>query len=442
MSPPGPGAALSALSAGGGSEAVVRGELVEGPSGPSFLALRRLRWGTPILTERPLLLVETDADRYLRAEDADPRLIELATALGDSSQLATYVAFRQLHDRKQKELLAFWRPGLEDSDPVARSVHQEKRQGIDEFLEKHPEFSKLVYWNHFILVSSIFSRFGIVNPDGSRAVYSVCSHIRHSCAPNAAWFTLRKGYPRGKKMLHVIHLEGIQRREEITVSHVEDCLLLQPKVQRSLRLPGIRSTGCPCKRCMANNEESDERIRYLFRKLMAALAARPPTDASTAAAQEGLRELDELLPFSMLCKAKAKVLLASALGELSHRAAWQEDNRSANIIRWTGLDAVSQEQRLKDTKKLYETAGKDFEYLLGQDALPILERMESGYAPVQDQHKLLAKYGREKEDAETASESVAGYPFPAQPQAGGYEPQIRMPGMPPTWEELFQHRTK
>lgn len=66
MSPSGagPGAALSALSIGGGSEAVVRGELIAGDGGiPRFAALRRLRWGTPILTERPLLLLEPDLDR-------------------------------------------------------------------------------------------------------------------------------------------------------------------------------------------------------------------------------------------------------------------------------------------------------------------------------------------------------------------------------------------
>ncbi|CAE7557476.1 unnamed protein product [Symbiodinium natans] len=111
---PGPGAALSALSAGGGSEAVVRGELVQGATGPSFVALRKMRWGTEILTERPLLLVDPDTDRYLRATDADPRLVEIAEALGDSTRLAAYVAFRQLQEHKQKELLAFWRDDLED----------------------------------------------------------------------------------------------------------------------------------------------------------------------------------------------------------------------------------------------------------------------------------------------------------------------------------------
>lgn len=63
MSPSGPGAALSALAIGGGSEAVVRGELIAGDGGFRFAALRRLRWGTPILTERPLLLLEPDLDR-------------------------------------------------------------------------------------------------------------------------------------------------------------------------------------------------------------------------------------------------------------------------------------------------------------------------------------------------------------------------------------------
>ena len=182
------------------------------------------------------------------------------------------------------------------------------------------------------------------------------------------------------------------------------------------------------------------RIRYLFAKLSATLAVQPPTDSSTATAQECLRELDQLLPFSMQTKAKAKVLLATSLGELSQRAAWQQDNRPANIVLWTGLDPESQEQRLKDSKRLYETAGKDFEYLLGQDALPILERMESGYAPVQDQHKMLTKYRDKAEAAEAVLESEgAGIPFEHKPQS--YEPNLPRPGMPPTWEELFK-RTK
>lgn len=255
------GAALSALAIGGGSEAVVRGELSDGAQGRCFVALRRLRWGTPILTERPLLLLDPDPDRYLRAEDADPRFAELAEALGDSTRLAAYVAFRQLHERKQKEFLGLWREGLESSDPVAKAIYEANRQGIEAFLQDYPHFRQSVYWNHVIMVSSIFGRFGLVNPDGSKAIYSICSHIRHSCNPNAAWFTLRKGFPRGKRMLHVICLDGIQRREEITVSHVEEPVLLQPQVARSLHLVKVSGTRCQCARCGANDEEADERNR-------------------------------------------------------------------------------------------------------------------------------------------------------------------------------------
>lgn len=434
MSPSGPGAALSALAIGGGSEAVVRGELTKGDGRSIFVAIRQLRWGTPILTEAPLLLVEADPDRYLKAEDADPRFAELAAALGDSSRLAAYVAFRQLHERKQKEFLALW-DGMED-DPVACAIHAANRQGIEEFLQDHPHFRPSVYWNHVILVSSIFGRFGLQNADGSRAVYSICSRIQHSCKPNAAWFTLRKGFPRGKRMLHTISLNGIRRREEITVSHVPETVLLQPKLRRSSFLfNGVPNLTCRCHRCEVNDEEADEKTQHLFGKLSNHVSTRPPTDSSTAAAQECLAELDVLLPFSMQSKAKAKVLLATAFGELSQRAAWQQDNQPANIIRWTGLDAESQERRLKDAKRLYETAGKDFEYLLGQDALPILQRMESGYKPVQDQHKILAKYTRENE----ADVANAGLSYEQPPQL--YEPQLPSqprPGMPPSWEELFK----
>jgi len=318
---------------------------------------------------------------------------------------------------------------------VARAILEQNQHGVDEFLADHPEYSKLVYWNYFVRVASIFGRFGLVNPDGSRAVYSICSHIRHSCSPNAAWFTLRKGFPKGKKMLHVIRLDGISRKEEITVSEVQESILVLPKAQRWLRM--YRNTGlsCKCQRCQNGSEEDDERIQYIFAKLSSSLATRPPSDMSTAAAQDCLQELDRLVPFSMQAKAKSKVLIACALGELSHRAAWQEENRSAYIVQWTGCDAESQEKRLKDSKKLYETAGKDFEYLLGQDALAVLQRMESEYASVQDQHKVLSKYMREKERVDQEPSSGWG--------AGRYEkgpdyPCANQPGMPPSWSELFK----
>merc|ERR1712146_574369 len=107
-------------------------------------------------------------------------------------------------------------------------------------------------------------------------------------------------------------------------------------------------------------------------------------------AEEILFRLDTLLPFSMQTKAQA-------MQELTHRAAWQESNKEANIIQWTGLDAEAQERRLKATKKLYESASRDFEYLLGQDAIGILDKLEVGYSPVADQHKMVSKYSRDRE---------------------------------------------
>merc|ERR1712087_172260 len=161
------------------------------------------------------------------------------------------------------------------------------------------------------------------------------------------------------------------------------------------------------------------------------LGVRPPSDESTQQAHQCLKELDKLLPFSMQMKAKAKVLLASAFGELAQRAAWQEDNKGANIIQWTGLDAANQEQRLKDTKKLYETAAKDFEYLLGQDSLGILKRLEVGYGPVHDQHKLLAKYQKARtRDAENVT------PLEKLPNSN-FTPPSRDP-LPSSYDELFK----
>jgi len=405
--PPGVGGgSLNSAAAAIQNETVVRGEIVQRDNRPTFVSVRRLRWGTQIVSEKPLLLVEEDPAVYLCAEDADPRLAELAEALGDASRLAAYVAFKQLHERRQKELLALWWEGIEDVDPVAKALNETNRCAVDAFLQDRPEFAKSVYWSHFVLVASIFGRFGIQNSDGSRGVYELCSQVRHSCRPNAAWFTLRRGYPKGRKVLHCIALDGITKGEEITVSEVPESVLIMPRPQRALRIFGGSgpTCQCKCKRCAAGNDREDEAISAAFRRLQDHLAVHPPTDDSTSDAHGCLQDLDKLLPFSMQLKAKSKVLLASAFGELASRAAWQEENRGANIIQWTGhVDAASHEQRLKDTKRLYETAAKDFEYLLGQEAIGILRRLEAGYEPVRDQHKMLAKYAKEKEKDEARS---------------------------------------
>lgn len=381
----------------GCEDAIVRGELVDKEGkGPTLVAIRKLRWGTQILAERPLLLVEADPDVYLKAKDADPRLSEVAEAMGDPHRMAAYVAFKQLHDKKQKELLSFWWDGLEEGDVLAKAILDQNQRGCEEFLQDRPEFKNLFYWAHFVKVVSIFGRFGMVNNDGSRSVYRFCSHIRHSSQPNSAWFTLSRSYPKGRKVLHVTSINGVEKGTEITTSLVPEAVLLLPRVQRLFRikqLTGQDYEGLAARR----TEEDDVRIREAFEALQTALSERPPTDASTAEAEGILKKLDLLLPFSMQIKAKAKVFLAQAMQELNDRATWQASNPEANIIQWTGLDVEGQEQRLRTTKKLYESASKDFEYLLGQDAIDILDRLEVGYSPVADQHKMVSKYNRDRE---------------------------------------------
>lgn len=424
-------------SGGAGCEdAVVRGELVDKEGkGPTLVAVRRLRWGTEVLAERPLLRVEADPAEYLKAKDADPRLLEVAEAMGDHSRMAAYIAFKQLHERKQKELLAFWRENLEEADMLAKALMEQNQSGCDEFLKDRPEFRNLIYWTHFVRVASIFGRFGVVNSDGSRAVYSLCSHVRHSSQPNAAWYTLSRGYPKGRKVLHVTGINGIEKGAEITVSLVPESVLLLPRVQRLLkvrRLTGQESDGP----MVCRSEEDDCRIREAFEQLQRALSERPPTDASTTDAEDILKRLDVLLPFSMQIKAKAKVFLAQVMKELNDRAAWQADNKEANIIHWTGLDSEAQERRLKATKKMYESASRDFEYLLGQDAIGILDKLEDGYSPVADQHKMVSKYNREREreametHARTQQELHTG---------SGYPSTGRMPA---AWDELLRERAK
>merc|ERR1712146_422687 len=143
-------------------------------------------------------------------------------------------------------------------------------------------------------------------------------------------------------------------------------------------------------------------------------------------AEEILFRLDTLLPFSMQTKAQA-------MQELTHRAAWQESNKEANIIQWTGLDAEAQERRLKATKKLYESASRDFEYLLGQDAIGILDKLEVGYAPVNDQHTMISRFNK---DREREAEAVARQ----QMQLEFKGSRRTKEDLPPLWEELLKER--
>merc|ERR1712124_239582 len=115
--------------------------------------------------------------------------------------------------------------------------------------------------------------------------------------------------------------------------------------------------------------------------------------------------------------------------ELSSRAAWQAGNKEANILQWTGLDPEAQEQRLKATKRLYESASRDFEYLLGQDAIGILEKLEVGYSPVANQHRMVSRYNKERED-----QAMAAHAKQQQELHGGsgYPSVGRMPAV---WEE-------
>eukprot|EP00405_Crypthecodinium_cohnii_P053146 CAMPEP_0206601886 /NCGR_PEP_ID=MMETSP0325_2-20121206/46946_1 /ASSEMBLY_ACC=CAM_ASM_000347 /TAXON_ID=2866 /ORGANISM="Crypthecodinium cohnii, Strain Seligo" /LENGTH=469 /DNA_ID=CAMNT_0054114043 /DNA_START=75 /DNA_END=1481 /DNA_ORIENTATION=- len=384
------------LSSSLSGDAVLRAELVTDSSGkrpPRLVALRRMRWGVQILSERPLLLV-------------DPG------------------------DPDKKEVLSLWRENIEVTDPIAGRLFKQNQSGIGAFLEDHPEFAKLVNWAQFILVSSIFARFGVQNPDGSLAVYLMSSAVRHSCRPNAAAFSLRRSYPWGRRLLHVTALEGVAKGEEITISEESESVLCLPFLERSTKLFAGSGVRCDCSRCLEEgalvkfkdmqddqneDEEQDEAwkpapgpsIPETLSRLHALLAIRPPTDESTKEATICLKTLDKLLPFSMQIKAKAKVMLASALGELNNRAAWQEGNQGANIIQWTGLDAEGQEARLRETKRLYETAAKDFEYLLGQDALAVLQRIEAGYNTVRNQHKVVSKYTRDREPP--PGSTVAGF---------------------------------
>lgn len=84
------------------------------------------------------------------------------------------------------EVQQLWREGIEESDPIAGRLRASNQRGVDAFLQDRPEFARLISWRDFVLVASIFGRFGLRNPDGSRAIYALCGLVRHSCRPRAA----------------------------------------------------------------------------------------------------------------------------------------------------------------------------------------------------------------------------------------------------------------
>lgn len=339
-----------------------------------------------------------------------------------------------------------WREGLEENDELARAVHAANRQSVDEFIKDEPELSKLIYWDHFLFVASILGRFGIVNPDGSKAVYAMCSHIRHSCRPNAALVTTQRGFPRGKQVLHVIGLDGIDRGEEITVSSVDEGVLTLPGARRGVQVLAKTGLVCTCPRCAESvgTVARDNRITALISELRTALAMQPPTDDSTEEARQCIHELDNSLPFSMQLKAKAKLLLAAARGELMQYAAWRpEETVAASVVQWTGLDSKEQREILLDTKQLYDTAAKDFECLLGQGAASILKRLEASYRPIRDQHKMLVRYARERDSEQRSCEDFANHKKAAGPIHQLHPTSLKLPpkALPPSWDELFGSRT-
>jgi len=367
----------------------VQAELVEIEGlRPRLVALQQLEWGAMLLEECSLLAVQADPTQYLKAEDADPKLMELAMELGEAERLAAYIAFKQLSKGKQREFLSFWKEGLVEQDVVARAIYEQNIQGTIEFVRERPEFSHLIDWKCFAVVASIFGLFGVTNPDGTRAVYRLCSHIRHSCAPNVAWSNMGSGFTQ-KKVVNVISLNGISNGDEITLSHAAEAVLIMGRQQRSLHM--FKGTGlkCECLRCSEGSGFEDVHISHALQRLHRALQEQPPTDESVHESLDSLDDLNRLLPFSMQVKAKAKVLIAEALSLLAKRAAWEERSKEANIIQWTVLNSAGKEQRIRDMKRLYKTAAKEFGLLLGDRAVEIHEKLKTSYKSACDEHLMI-----------------------------------------------------
>lgn len=367
-----------------GKDVPLRCELVGGSEedGPARLvSIRKLRWGIPFIMEKPLIRI-LDLEEYLAKPDADPRLRDLATALDDAEGLASYIAFTQLHARKQKEFMDFYSsPGRSGEIISAAGEHDD---AIDRFLVERPEYKRWLDWGAYKRIHAVVACFGIRCPDGKRCIYPMISHLRHSWRPNAVWET-SKHFPQGTKVLRIIAHDGIPKGAEITVSLIDEASLLKPREQGRADLqsalgPSFMMRSVPDPPGLVD----EDMVRTVLSKLMGALSAEPPTPEDVDIGRSSLKEFEQALPFSMVFVARARCRIV----QMIQMTATHEDNLTIRVAK------DRRQQLLDDIRDYQETAIKELEVLLGEAAEYAISKLLDGFRPIEDEQTFLEKYTR------------------------------------------------
>lgn len=320
---------------------------VRGDSHQATLHARRaFAYGDIIVREPPLLLVPKDASIFLRQAGTDA-MIAVARQLGDVQRLAVFAAFARLPEAARGAVLAM---GVSQGSTVVGDT----KSIIAMFLKDFPQFAGALDWDLFARVVGTVSDRGSKLEGGERVLYRFGDCAAHSCSPNAVVETLGDS---GMKELRVISHLGVAENEAISVSYLPEEVLLLPLDRRRAAIAGARrGWTCTCSRCM--NGEDAEFVLPLLQRI-AALGRDADAD-SLRECVKAVRRLDELLPFAVLEKARARSRLGQACEECGDGAF------------------------LRDAEELYETALDETLAVVGQKGLRNVDNLKRLLAGVRE----------------------------------------------------------
>eukprot|EP00746_Dinoflagellata_sp_MGD_P002561 gnl/MRDRNA2_/MRDRNA2_105014_c0_seq1.p1 gnl/MRDRNA2_/MRDRNA2_105014_c0~~gnl/MRDRNA2_/MRDRNA2_105014_c0_seq1.p1 ORF type:complete len:397 (+),score=102.68 gnl/MRDRNA2_/MRDRNA2_105014_c0_seq1:90-1280(+) len=372
-------------------EKIVRAQLVGGGEGEEparLMTIRKVKWGDDVFEEKPVLRVSKPED-YIDAKDADPRLRKLGEDMEDLEGLAVYIAFQQLHEKKQKDTLAFGSPDIKEAC-------KELYDRVDNFLEKRPEYKRWLDWNVYKQLLAIMAHKSIRCSDGSRCLYEVMSLVRHSWKPNCVWHTNMERYPLGEKKLICMAVDGLNKGVELTVSYVPEESLLKSRDVGLLDLAKELGPTFRMRSCAEQNEESEDMVRCVVEVLVDALATDPPTAEALKTAKESLKDFDVALPFSMVFKARARQRICQMI-QILHA---QESTQT----KATQEAQKAREAQLKEMMELQAKAIKEIDLILGTEAKDsIKQNLDEGLKPIEDESAFLEKYVKKREAKKLAA---------------------------------------
>jgi len=318
-----------------------------------LVATRHFGFGEPVAREQPLLRAPADSSRFLLSVGTEA-MKEVAKRLGDTSRLATFLAYTRLPEPQREQLLQ-----LEKRS--SSKVADETLQISHMFLNDFPQFKDALDWALFAKVVGIVSDRGIRLPSGEYAIYAICGSAAHSFTPNAV--IERRGDSENE--LRAIAYRGIAADEEITVNYLSEEKVFLPQSERSTLLATVGE--CNTTENNSSGANTAELLHPILQRVKKVRAKRAK-DVEVAdrivelrGLLEDLKCIDNGLPFAMVAKATARTNLASAF----------EGLESGDMLRI----AIS----------LYQAAVDDSEVCLGGGSRTVVENLRRRINALGDQ---------------------------------------------------------